>query len=117
MTVSGDCLQVFSFSVMQSSFGFANVEILTVTTTSFIYNFEHLRTVEPIFVGEKRLDAMCVLENNPKVKAFTYTSLHSFMQIFSSVTFICLFFFSFTLISYLSYFVFFFKFKFSYYSC
>ena len=68
MTVNtGDCLEVFSFSVMQSPCGFANVEIQTVPTTSFIYNIGHLRTVEPVFVGEKRLDAMCVLcvlENN-----------------------------------------------------
>ena len=69
MTVTGDCLEVFSFSVMQSPFGFTNVEILTVPTTSFIYNFGHLRTVEPVFVGEQRLDAMCVLENSPKVNA------------------------------------------------
>ena len=77
MTVTGDCLEVFSFSVMQSPFGFANVEILAVPTTSFKSNFGHLRTrVEPVFVGEKRLDAMCVLENNPKVNApikFIYT--------------------------------------------
>ena len=72
---------MFSISVMQSPFGFANVEILTVPTTSFIYNFGHLRTVEPVFVGEKRLDAMCVLENNPTVIApikFIYTSLELF---------------------------------------
>ena len=34
-----------------------------------------------VFVGEKRLDAMCVLENNPKVNApikFIYTSLKLF---------------------------------------
>ena len=76
MTVTGDCLEVFSFSLMQSPFGFANVEILTVPTISFKSNFGHLRTVEPVFVGEKRLDAMCVLENNPKVNApikFIYT--------------------------------------------
>ena len=56
MTVTGDCLEVFSFSVTQSPFGFANVEILTVPTTCFIYNFSlnfgHLRTIEPVFVGE-----------------------------------------------------------------
>ena len=71
MTVTGDCLEVFSFSLVQSPFGFANVvEILTVPTTSFKSNFGHLRTVEPVFVGEKRLDAMCVLENNLKVKIY-----------------------------------------------
>ena len=61
MTITCDWLEVFSSSVTQSPFGFANVEILTVPTTSFIYNFE------PVFVGEQRLDTMCVLENNPKV--------------------------------------------------
>ena len=81
MTVTGDCLEVFSFSVMQFPFSFANVEILAVPTTSFIYNFGHLRTVEPVFVGEKRHDAMCVLENNPTVIApikYIYTSLELF---------------------------------------
>ena len=67
---------------MQFPFSFANVEILTVPTISFIYNFEHLRTVEPVFLGEKRHDAMCVLENNPKVIApiteYIYTSLELF---------------------------------------
>ena len=47
MTVTGDCLEVFSFSVMQSPFGFAKVEILTVPTTSFIYNFEHFLSEKP----------------------------------------------------------------------
>ena len=67
MTITVDCLEVFSSSVTQSPFGFANVEIVTVPTTALYTTLKHLRTVEPIFVGEKRLDAMCVLENNPKV--------------------------------------------------
>ena len=81
MTVTGDCREVFSFSVTQSPFGFADVEILTAPTMSFIYNFGHLRTVEPVFVGEQRHDAMCVLENNPTVIApikYIYTSLELF---------------------------------------
>ena len=68
MTITVDCLEVFSSSVTQSPFGFANVEIVTVPTASFIYNFETFENCWAlIFVGEKRLDAMCVLENNPKV--------------------------------------------------
>ena len=81
MTITGDCLEVFSSSVMQSPFGFANIEILTVQQLALYTTLKHLRTVEPIFVGEKRLDAMCVLENNPKVNApikFIYTSLELF---------------------------------------
>ena len=52
MTVTGDCLEVFRFLVMQSPFGFAHVKILAVPTTSFIYSFGHLRPVEPVFVEE-----------------------------------------------------------------
>ena len=40
MTITGDCLEVFSSLVMQSPFGFANVEIVTVPTTSFTCNLE-----------------------------------------------------------------------------
>ena len=46
-----------------------------------LYNYGHFRTVEHVFVGEKRLDAMCVLENNRKVNApikCIYTSLELF---------------------------------------
>ena len=46
-----------------------------------MYNFGHLRTVEPVFVGEQRLDAIYVLENNPKVNApikYFYTNLELF---------------------------------------
>ena len=82
MTVTGDCLEVFTeFFGHAISVWFGNVEILTVPTTSFIYNFGHLRTVEPVFVGEKRLDAMCVFENNRKVNApikYIYTNLELF---------------------------------------
>ena len=53
MTVTGDCLEVFSFSVMQSPFGFANVETAWQSQQLALYtNFGHLRTIEPVFVGE-----------------------------------------------------------------
>ena len=79
MTVTGNCLEVFSFFfVTQSPLDCVNVEILTVPTTSFIYNFEHLRTGEPVFVGEKRLDAMCVLEKVNGPMKFICTSLELF---------------------------------------
>ena len=53
MTGTCDTFKMFSFSVMQSTFRFSNVEILAVPTTSFIHNFRHLGTVDHIFVGEK----------------------------------------------------------------
>ena len=61
---------MFSFSVMQSPFGFANVTNPDSPTISFI----QLWTFE-------RLDTICVVENNPKVNApikFIYTSLELF---------------------------------------
>ena len=52
---------------MQSTLRFSNVEILALTTTSLIYNFWHLGTVDHIFVGKKGLDATSALENHPWV--------------------------------------------------
>ena len=69
------------FPVMQSSFSFIYVEFLAVLTASLINNPVHLRTGESVFVGKKRLNTMCALENNSKVKAtveFIDASLHLF---------------------------------------
>ena len=55
MTGTCDTFKMFSFSVMQSTFRFSNVEILAVPTTSLIYNFWQLRTVDHILVGKKGL--------------------------------------------------------------
>ena len=54
---------------MQSTFRFSNVEILAVPTTSLIYNFRHLGTVDRIFVGKKVLNATSALENHPQINA------------------------------------------------
>ena len=53
---------MFCFSVMESSFCFANVEIITVPAASFIDDLGPLRSVQAIFVWEKGFDAACVLE-------------------------------------------------------
>ena len=64
MTGTCDPFKMFSFSVMQSTFRFSNIEILAVPTTSLIYNFWNLGTVDQIFVGKNwRLDAPSALEN------------------------------------------------------
>ena len=54
MTGTCDPFKMFSFSVIQSTFCFPNVEILAVPTTSSIRNFRYLGTVDFIFVGKKR---------------------------------------------------------------
>ena len=84
MTVTRDRFKMFSFSVMQSTFFFSNVKILAVPTTSLIHNFRHLRTVDPILIGEKRLDAMSALENNPKINA-TMKSNNAGRQLFNKI--------------------------------
>ena len=66
---------------MQSLFSFTYVELLAVPTASLLNNPGHLSRGESVFVGKKRLNMMCALENNSKVKAtveFIDASLHLF---------------------------------------
>ena len=44
---------MFCFSIMESSFCFANVEFITVPATSFIDDFAPLRSVQAIFEWKK----------------------------------------------------------------
>ena len=82
MIATHNGFEVLSFPVMQSSFSFTYVELLrAVPTASLINNPGHLSTGESVFVGKKRLNTMCALENNSKVKAaveFIDASLHLF---------------------------------------
>ena len=50
---------MFCFSVMESSFCFANVEFVTVPATSFIDDLGPPRSVQAIFVWKKGFDAAC----------------------------------------------------------
>ena len=82
MIATRNGFEVLRFPVMQSSFSFTYVELLqAVPTASPINNPGHLSTGESVFVGKKRLNTMCALENNSKVKAaveFIDASLHLF---------------------------------------
>ena len=81
MIATRNGFEVLRFPVMQSSFSLTYVELLAVPTVSLINNPGHLSTVESVFVGKKRLNTMCALENNSKVKAaveFIDASLHLF---------------------------------------
>ena len=53
---------MFCFPVMKSSFCFANVEFLTVPTTSYIDELGPLRSAQAIFVWKIGFDAACVLK-------------------------------------------------------
>ena len=50
------------FSVMESSFCFANVEFVTVPATSFIDDLGPPRSVQEIFVWKREFDAAYVLK-------------------------------------------------------
>ena len=58
-------VEVFCFSVIESSFCFDNEKFITVSAISFIADFELLRAVQKIFVWKVRFDAACVLEYVP----------------------------------------------------
>ena len=53
---------MFCFSVVESSFCFANVEFIAVPADSFIEELGPLRSVQAILVWKKGVDAACVLE-------------------------------------------------------
>ena len=55
MVTFRESFEVFCFSVMESSFCFANVEFVTVPAASFIDDFGSLRSVQAIFVRKKDL--------------------------------------------------------------
>ena len=53
---------MFSFSVMESSFCFANLKFITVSATSFVDDVGPVRSVQAIFAWKVRFDTACVLE-------------------------------------------------------
>ena len=53
---------MFCFSVMESSFCFANLEFITVPATNFIDDLGPLRSVQAIFLWKIILASACVLE-------------------------------------------------------
>ena len=62
MVTFSEGLELFCFPVMESSFCFANKELITVPTTSFIDDLGPLRSAQAIFVWKIGFDAVCVLE-------------------------------------------------------
>ena len=64
MAVTCQRFEVFRFPVMQSTFYFPNIAIITIPATSLINYFRPKGAVESVFVGEKRLNSASVSENN-----------------------------------------------------
>ena len=57
VTHLSESFEVLRLSVMQSSFGFNNIESTTIAATGFVDNLRFLRAVETIFVRKERLNS------------------------------------------------------------
>ena len=55
--------EVFSFSIMKSSFCFTDVEIIAVPATGSVNYFRFLRTIQAVLVWKERFDAAIILKN------------------------------------------------------
>jgi len=56
-------LEVFSFSIMKSSFCFTEVEIIAVPATGFVNYFRFLRRIQAVLVWKERFDAEIILKD------------------------------------------------------
>ena len=63
VVIFNEGLQVFSFSIMKSSFCFTDVEIIAVSATGFVNYFRFLRTIQAVLVWKERFDAAIILKN------------------------------------------------------
>ena len=68
MAVTRQRFEVFRFPVMQSTFCFSNIAIITIPAASLINYFRPERVVESVFIWEKRLNSASVSENNLRIK-------------------------------------------------
>ena len=55
--------EVFSFSIMKSSFCFTDVEIIAVPSTGFVNYFRFLRKIQQVLAWKERFDAAIILKN------------------------------------------------------
>ena len=67
MAVTRQFFEVFRFPVMQSTFCFSNIAIITIPAASLINYFRPKGAVESVFLGEKRLNSASVSENNLRI--------------------------------------------------
>ena len=85
MVTFGEGLEIFSFSVMKSTFCLAYIEFIAIPATSFVDN----SAVQAILVRKVGFDAACVLKNNLEVDtrvAFVYTGFQTFSDLIAVKT-------------------------------
>ena len=65
MVIFNEKLEVFSFSIMKSSFQFCftDVEIIAIPATGFVNYLRFLRTIQAVLVWKERFDAAIILKN------------------------------------------------------
>ena len=68
MAVTRQRFEVFRFPVMQSTFCFSNIAIITIPAASLINYLRPKGAVESVFIREKRLNTASVSENNRRIK-------------------------------------------------
>ena len=60
--------EVFRFPVMQSTFCFSNIAIITIPAASLVNYFRPKGPVEFVFIGEKRLNSASDSTNNLRIE-------------------------------------------------
>ena len=68
MAVTRQCFEVFRFPVIQSTFCFSNIAIISIPAATLINYFRPKGAVESVFIGEKRLNSVSVSEYNLRIK-------------------------------------------------
>ena len=63
VVIFNEGLEVFSFSIMKSSFCFIDVEIIAIPATGFVNYFRFLRTIQAVLAWKERFDAAIILKN------------------------------------------------------
>ena len=89
MVTFSEGLEMFFFSVKESSFCFANVEFITVPATSFIDDLGPPRLAQAICVWKIGFDVACVLEYDLEIDErveIVYAGFQTFCDVFTVKT-------------------------------
>ena len=70
VVIFNEGLEVFSFSIMRSSFCFTDVEIIAIPATGFVNYFRFLRTIQAVLVWKERFDAAIICQVYIKMRKF-----------------------------------------------
>ena len=79
MAVTRQRFEVFRFPVMQWTFCFSNMAIITIPAASLINYFRPKGAAESVFIGEKRLNSASVSKNNLRIETTVELVNTSFM--------------------------------------